>query len=156
MLDIAPMVPYVIVLLALPLLAQWRSGIVAALIVTACALGFAVLTHRYLVDHGFLPIVLSGPPAEHPKAKIWQTSIAAIERDMDWLFMPALAALTGRCSVGAVVGRAYGCGGRLRAMVLGWQGPGAEALVVRTLRHPGRCCRANRAGAGFWEQYMQD
>ena len=54
-----------------------------------------VLTHRYLVDNGFLPIVLSGPPAEHPKAKIWQNSVAAIDRDMDWLFMPALAALTG-------------------------------------------------------------
>jgi hypothetical protein len=89
------LVPYVIVLLALPLLAQWRFGIVAALVVTAAAIGFAVLTHRYLVDHGFLPIVLSGPPAEHPKAKIWQNSMATIERDMDWLFMPALAALTG-------------------------------------------------------------
>lgn len=89
------LVPYVIVLLALPLLAQWRSGIVAALIVTAGAVGFVVLTHRYLIDHGFLPIVLSGPPAEHPKAKIWQNSIAAFDRDMDWLFMPALAALTG-------------------------------------------------------------
>jgi hypothetical protein len=29
------------------------------------------------------------------KAKIWQNSIAAIDRDMDWLFMPAVAALTG-------------------------------------------------------------
>ena len=94
MLD-ALLVPYVIMLLALPLLAQWRSGIVAALVVTAGAIGFVVLTHRCLVDHGFLPIVLSGPPAEHPKAKIWQNSIAAIDRDMDWLFMPAVAALTG-------------------------------------------------------------
>ena len=62
---------------------------------SACALGFVVLTHRYLVDNGFLPIVLSGPPAEHPKAKMWQNSLASIDRDMDWLFMPALAALTG-------------------------------------------------------------
>ena len=89
------LVPYVIVLLALPLLAQWRSGIVAALVVTVGALGFVILMHRYLVDHGFLPIVLSGPPAEHPKAKIWQDSMAGIDRDLDWLFMPALAALTG-------------------------------------------------------------
>lgn len=89
------LVPYVIVLLALPLLAQWRFGLVPALIVTAGALGFVVLTHRYLIDHGFLPIVLSEPPAEHPKAKIWQNSIAGIDRDMDWLVVPALAALTG-------------------------------------------------------------
>jgi hypothetical protein len=94
MLD-ALLVLYVIVLLALPLLAQWRFGIVSALIVTAGAIGFVILTHRYLIDHGFLPVVLSGPPAEHPKAKIWQNSIASIDRDMDWLVMPALAALTG-------------------------------------------------------------
>lgn len=89
------LVPYVIVLLVLPLLAQWRSGIVAALIVTAGAIGFVVLTHRTLVDHGFLPIVLSEPPAEHPKARIWQYSLASIDRDLDWLFMPAVAALMG-------------------------------------------------------------
>jgi hypothetical protein len=89
------LVPYVVVLLALPLLAQWRFGIVSALVVTAGAIGFVILTHRHLVDNGFLPIVLSGPPAEHPKAKIWQDSIAAIQRDMDWLYMPALAAVTG-------------------------------------------------------------
>ena len=89
------LLPYLIVLLALPLLAQWRFGIVAALLATAGAIGCVVLTHRYMIDHGFLPIVLSGPPAEHPKAKIWQDSIAAVERDMDWLYMPAIAALFG-------------------------------------------------------------
>lgn len=70
-------------------------GIVSALIVTAGAICFVVLTHRYLIDHGFLPVVLSGPPAEHPKAKIWQNSIAGIDRDMDRLVMPALVALPG-------------------------------------------------------------
>lgn len=94
MLD-ALLLPYLIVLLALPLLAQWRFGLVAALVATAGAIGFVVLTHRYMIDHGFLPVVLGGPPAEHPKAKIWQNSIAAIDRDMDWLIMPAVAALLG-------------------------------------------------------------
>jgi hypothetical protein len=94
MLD-ALMLPYLFVLLAVPVLAQWRFGIVAALVATAGAIGVVVITHRYMIDHGFLPIVLNGPPAEHPKARIWQNSIASIDRDMDWLVMPALAALLG-------------------------------------------------------------
>lgn len=94
MLD-ALLLPYMIVLLALPLLAQWRFGIVAALVVTAGAIGSVILTHRYMIDHGFLPLALTGPLSEHPKAKIWQLSVAAIDRDMDWLVMPAVAALLG-------------------------------------------------------------
>ena len=63
------LVPYVIVLLALPLLAQWRSGIVAALVVTACAIGFVVLTHRYLVDQRVSPDRVEWPACRTPKGK---------------------------------------------------------------------------------------
>ena len=50
------LLPYVIVLLALPLLAQWRFGLVAALVVTAGAIGCVVLTHRYPVSYTHLTL----------------------------------------------------------------------------------------------------
>lgn len=86
---------YVTVLLVSPVLARWRLGFIASMIVVVLELAFVVIAHRLMVDYRLLPLELSNPSPEHPKAKIVEYHVAALARDMDALIAPALAALMG-------------------------------------------------------------
>ena len=86
---------YLVVLLALPLVAQWRWGFGAALLVAILELGVVLIVHRIIVDYRLIPLELSNPPPEHPKAKMVDHSFATFFRDMVTFILPALAAVTG-------------------------------------------------------------
>ena len=84
---------YLIVLVVLPLLARWRWGLVASLVMLELA--FVFTSHRLMIDYGFLPLELPDPPRAHPKAQITDYHVASLARDLGTQILPALATLTG-------------------------------------------------------------
>jgi hypothetical protein len=82
---------YLVLLLLLPLAARWRWGLAASLLVVTLELA----VHRVIVDYRLIPLELSNPPPEHPKARITEHSFATFFRDMETWILPSLAALTG-------------------------------------------------------------
>jgi hypothetical protein len=88
--------PYLLVLLLLPLLARWRWGLPASLVVTAVELPLVVLVF-YLMDvYRLFPDVFIGePPPQHPLEKIRRSQAGGYVLLVLWGAGPAVAALIG-------------------------------------------------------------
>jgi len=66
-------VPYLLILLLVPVLVRWRWGLIAALGVTVAELGLVILGFYLMASYHLLPDLHVGEPppaAEHPFAKI--------------------------------------------------------------------------------------
>ena len=89
--------PYLLVLLVAPLLARWRSGLVAALVVTVGELILVPLIFYLMVTYHLLPDVPAGEPLpdEHLFAKMRRSQAEGYVQLMFLGFAPAGAALAG-------------------------------------------------------------
>lgn len=88
---------YLLVLLLVPLLAQWRWGLVTALVVTVAELGLVALVFYLMAVHHLLPDVFVGEPApdEHPFAKMRRGQAQGYVQLFIGGAIPAVAALVG-------------------------------------------------------------
>jgi hypothetical protein len=88
--------PYLAVLLLLPLIAQWRWGLVAALVVTVVELGLVALIFYVMAVYQLLPDVFAGETAsEHPLAKMRRRQTEGAMQLFLWGIGPAGAAVVG-------------------------------------------------------------
>src|SRR5262245_38532623 len=86
---------YLLVLLLLPLLAQWRWGLVAALVLTFAELALVALVFYLMAVNNLLPDVSVGePPAnEHPFVRMRRRQAEGYVQLFLWGATPAVAAL---------------------------------------------------------------
>ena len=89
-------IPYLLVLLVLPLLVRWRWGLVASLIVTGVELGLVALIF-YLMDvYHLFPIPRPGPmPQQGQLEHIRRVQAEGFAMLIMWGMIPAIAALVG-------------------------------------------------------------
>jgi hypothetical protein len=88
---------YLLALLLLPLLAQWRCGLVTAFLVTVAELALVALVFYLMAVYHLLPDVSVGEPApdEHPFAKIRRGQAQGYVQLLILGATPAVAALIG-------------------------------------------------------------
>jgi hypothetical protein len=89
--------PYLLVLLLVPLLVRWRWGLVAAVVATVIEVALVGLVFYLMVVYHLLPEVFVGepPPEEHLFAKMRRGQAAGYVQLIVFGFVPAGAALIG-------------------------------------------------------------
>ena len=90
-------VPYLLALSILPLLVRWRSGLVAALVVTVAELGLVLVVNDLAAPPNPYPIVHPDalPPGESPLVRIRGNQMFGFATAMAWILVPGMAALIG-------------------------------------------------------------
>jgi hypothetical protein len=88
--------PYLLVLLLVPLLVRWRWGLVATLIVTVVELALVVLIFYLMGVYHLFPDLFAGePPPQHLFGKIRRGQAASYVELLIWGVGPVGAALVG-------------------------------------------------------------
>lgn len=89
--------PYLLVLLLVPLLMRWRWGLLAALVVTVVELALVPFIFYLMAVYHLLPEVFTGEPPtqEHLFAKMRRGQAACYVQLIFLAFVPAGAALIG-------------------------------------------------------------
>jgi hypothetical protein len=89
-------IPYLFTLFTLPLLARWRRGLTASLIVTVVQLGLVSFVF-YLVDahHLFADAPMRDRAPEHLMEKMRRQQATGVLQLVTWGLFPAAAALLG-------------------------------------------------------------
>ena len=90
--------PYLLMLLLVPVLLRWRWGLIAALGVTVAELGLVILVFYLMASYHLLPDLHVGEPppaAEHPFAKIRRGQAEGYAQFFIFGVGPAMATLVG-------------------------------------------------------------
>jgi hypothetical protein len=89
--------PYLLVLLLVPLLVRWRWSLIATLVVTVIEVALVGLAFYLMAIYHLLPEVFVGepPPGEHLFAKMRRGQAAGAVQLIFFGFVPAGAALIG-------------------------------------------------------------
>lgn len=92
-------VPYLLVLLALPLLVRWRWGVIPSLLVTVAELGLVALVFYVLDANRMLNDPFVGKPIPREPFEVlrraWDRHAVAIFDLAVWAILPAIAAIVG-------------------------------------------------------------
>ena len=86
---------YLTVLVALPLLALRRRGLLGALVVTVLQLAFVAAAYYVIATNKLFPVPIQEPVSDHPFARSRAAQAAGYVELMIWGFTPAVAALAG-------------------------------------------------------------
>lgn len=86
---------YLAVLVAFPLLALRRWGLLGALVVTALQLVGVAAVYYVIAVYKIFPVPVQEPLSDHPFARMRAQQAAGYVEMMIWGFTPAVAALAG-------------------------------------------------------------
>jgi hypothetical protein len=86
---------YLAVLVALPLLALRRWGLLGALLVTVLQLAFVAASYYVIATNKVFPVPVQEPLSDYPFARMRAQQAAGYVELMIWGFTPAVAALAG-------------------------------------------------------------